>query len=93
MTWALEGPHMQYEFMEMGFDAVLLNSAVALSNDSIPWLGRFAFAHAIKSDRLGYEAGIIKKRNIAKATTLLIDKSFFRTFRNEKSCCLGNRQF
>ncbi|WP_053097923.1 hypothetical protein [Candidatus Coxiella mudrowiae] len=85
---------MQCEFMEeMGFNAILLNLAVALSNDPISMAWAFAFAHAIKADRLGYEASMIEKRNIAKDTTLLIDKPFFRTFQNEKSYCLGNRRF
>ena len=67
-------PSHAVQIMEMGFDAVLLNSAVALSNDPVS-MAR-AFAHAIKAGRLGYEAGMIEKRNIAKATTPLIDKPF-----------------
>ena len=65
-------PSHAAQVMEMGFDAVLLNSAVAVSNDPISMAQ--AFAYAIKAGRLGYEAGMIEKRNIAKATTPLIDK-------------------
>ena len=67
-------PSHAVRVMEMGFDAVLLNSAVALSNDPVS-MAR-AFAYAIKAGRVGYEAGMIEKRNIAKATTPLIDKPF-----------------
>ncbi|QHG92706.1 thiazole synthase [Coxiella endosymbiont of Amblyomma sculptum] len=67
-------PSHAVQIMEIGFDAVLLNSAVALSND--PVMMAQAFAHAVKSGRLGYESGIIEKRNVAKATTPLIDKPF-----------------
>ena len=65
-------PSHAVQVMEMGFDAVLLNSAVAASNDPVSMAQ--AFAHAIKAGRLGYEAGMIAKRNVAKLTTPLIDK-------------------
>ncbi|AJC50473.1 thiazole synthase [Coxiella endosymbiont of Amblyomma americanum] len=67
-------PSHAVQAMEMGFDAILLNSAVALSNNPVTMAK--AFAYAIKAGRLGYKSGMIEKRNVAKATTPLIDKPF-----------------
>ena len=67
-------PSHATKVMEMGFDAVLLNSAVALACD--PVLMAEGFAHAIQAGRLAYEAGMIEPRNIAKATTPLLSKPF-----------------
>ena len=60
--------------MEMGFDAVLLNSAVALACDPVSMAE--GFAHAVQAGRLAYKAGMIEPRNIAKATTPLLSKPF-----------------
>ncbi|MFV9988794.1 MAG: thiazole synthase [Coxiella endosymbiont of Dermacentor nuttalli] len=72
-------PSHAVQVMEIGFDAVLLNSAVAVSNDPVSMAQ--AFAYAIKAGRLGYKAGMIEKRNIAKVTTPLINKPFLMSFR------------
>lgn len=60
--------------MEMGFDAVLLNSAVALAANPIKMAK--AFAGAIEAGRLGYEAGLLQPRDIAVATTPVIGRAF-----------------
>lgn len=67
-------PSHATKVMEMGFDAVLLNSAVALACDPVSMAE--GFAHAIQAGRLAYEAGMIGPRNIAKATTPLLGKPF-----------------
>jgi thiazole synthase len=53
--------------MELGFDAVLLNSAVAQAGDPVH-MAR-AFAAAIEGGRLGYEAGLIAAQDMAIAST------------------------
>jgi thiazole synthase len=53
--------------MELGFDAVLLNSAVAQAGDPVR-MAR-AFAAAIEGGRLGYEAGLIAAQDMAVAST------------------------
>lgn len=53
--------------MELGFDAVLLNSAVAQSGDPVR-MAR-AFASAIEGGRLGHEAGLIAAQDMAVAST------------------------
>ncbi|QTS84035.1 thiazole synthase [Coxiella endosymbiont of Amblyomma nuttalli] len=65
-------PSHATKVMEMGFDAVLLNSAVALACDPVSMAK--GFAHAIKAGRLAYKAGMIGPRNVAKATTPLLGK-------------------
>lgn len=61
--------------MEAGYDAVLLNTAVARATD--PALMAGAFADAVKAGRDGYLAGIITPQETASASTPLIDKPFW----------------
>lgn len=53
--------------MEMGIDGVLLNSAVAQSGDPVR-MAR-AFGQAISAGRLGYEAGVMARQEMAIAST------------------------
>jgi thiazole synthase len=53
--------------MEMGFDAVLLNSAVAQA--VAPERMAAAFAHAVAAGRLGYEAGLVAPQDMARPST------------------------
>ena len=53
--------------MELGYDGVLLNSAVAQSVN--PPQMAMAFAHAIAAGRLGYEAGLIAPQDMARPST------------------------
>ncbi|WP_419901721.1 thiazole synthase [Kiloniella sp.] len=53
--------------MELGYDAVLLNTAVAKAGD--PILMAKAFALAIESGRLSFEADPIEKRDMAAPST------------------------
>lgn len=61
--------------MEMGYDAVLLNSAVALANDPVIMAG--AFKHAVIAGREAYQAGAMPEREMAKPSTPLIDTPFW----------------
>ncbi len=61
--------------MEMGFDAVLLNSAVALAHDPVK-MAR-AFRSAIEAGRDAYEAGIMPQREVASASTPTIGMPFW----------------
>lgn len=58
--------------MELGFDAVLLNSAVALAND--PTKMAIAFHQAVNAGRLAFEAGRMPEREFAHASTPIIDR-------------------
>ncbi|MGB0720316.1 MAG: thiazole synthase [Bdellovibrionales bacterium] len=62
--------------MEMGYDAILSNTAVSKSGDPIIMAG--AFAKAIKAGREAYLAGIIAAQNAATPSTPLIDKPFWQ---------------
>jgi thiazole synthase len=53
--------------MELGMDAVLLNSAVSQSGDPVR-MAR-AFRHAIEGGRAGFEAGLMPTCDVAVATT------------------------
>ncbi len=58
--------------MEMGYNAVLLNTAVAKSGDPAAMAG--AFAKSIAAGREAYLSGIIAPQESASASTPLIDK-------------------
>lgn len=53
--------------MEMGYDAILLNTAVARAGD--PPLMAKAFKHAIDAGRMAYHAGTMAVREIAEASS------------------------
>lgn len=61
--------------MEMGFDAVLLNTAVAKAGD--PPLMAKAFAQSAAAGRAAYLAGIISPQEKGSASTPLIDRPFW----------------
>jgi len=61
--------------MEMGYDGVLLNSAVALADD--PILMARAFANAIEAGSQGYVAGIMPQRQTAHASTPTLGTPFW----------------
>ena len=60
--------------MELGYDAVLLNSAVAHARDSVQ-MAR-AFKLGIESGRLAYEAGIMAQQDMAVASTPVTGRPF-----------------
>ncbi len=61
--------------MEMGYDGVLLNSAVALAEN--PLLMAKAFAHALTAGEQGYLAGIMTERQTAHPSTPTLDTPFW----------------
>jgi thiazole synthase len=61
--------------MELGFDAVLLNTAVAGAGDPAAMAG--AFAKAIESGREAFGAGILEPRDLAVPSTPVIGKAVF----------------
>jgi thiazole synthase len=67
-------PKDAVQAMEMGYDAVLLNSAVAQAHDPIG-MAR-AFKLAIEAGRLGYEAGIMARQEMAVPTTPVTGRPF-----------------
>lgn len=67
--------------MELGVDAVLLNTAVALADD--PAKMAESFSLAVQSGRLAYESGLMLERNVAHASTPLVGRPFMNEVRNE----------
>lgn len=68
-------PSHAAQVMEMGFDGVLLNSAVALANDPVGMAK--AFAQAIEGGRLGYESGLMQERDMASPSTPTLGTPFW----------------
>jgi thiazole synthase len=61
--------------MEMGYDAVLLNTAIAKAGDPVKMAK--AFAGAIEAGRAAYEAGVMEPRNMASPSTPVAGTPFF----------------
>lgn len=61
--------------MELGFDAVLLNTAVAAAGDPAAMAG--AFAAAIDAGHAAYGAGLLEPRDMAVPSTPVIGKAVF----------------
>jgi thiazole synthase len=68
-------PSHATRILELGFDGVLLNSAVACAVDPVTMAS--AFAHAITAGRLAFEAGLMPERLAAQSCTPLIDTPFW----------------
>lgn len=68
-------PSQAASVMEMGFDGVLLNSAVSSALN--PMMMASAFKEAIIAGRMAFEAGLMPVREIAHASTSLIDTPFW----------------
>lgn len=60
--------------MELGFDGILLNSAVSQARDCVR-MAR-AFRLAIEAGRLGWEAGVMDEQQMAVATTPVTGRPF-----------------
>ena len=61
--------------MELGYDGILLNSAVALAQE--PVMMAQAFAGAVEAGRLGYEAGAMQEREFASPSTPTVGVPFW----------------
>ncbi|MEZ5851726.1 MAG: thiazole synthase [Hyphomicrobiaceae bacterium] len=71
----LGAPSHAAQAMEMGFDAVLLNTAVAKAVDPVA-MAR-AFAGGIAAGRTAYEAGLMEQRDMAEPSTPVAGTPFF----------------
>ena len=68
-------PSHAAQAMEMGFDAVLLNTAVAKAGDPVA-MAR-AFAGAVAAGRLGWRSGMMETRDMAAPSTPVAGTPFF----------------
>ena len=62
-------PSHAAQAMEMGADAVLVNTAVAVAGD--PVLMATAFKAAVEAGRMAFEARIARPRDVAEASSPL----------------------
>ena len=74
-------PSHAAQAMEIGYDAVLLNTAVAKAADPIG-MAR-AFARGVEAGRLAFEAGLMEARDMASPSTPVAGTPFF-TFDHKK---------
>ena len=68
-------PSHAAEAMEMGYDACLLNTAVAKAGDPVRMAE--AFAKAIEAGRAAYESGLMEPRDMAVPSTPVAGTPFF----------------
>lgn len=68
-------PSHAAQAMEMGFDGVLLNTAIAKAQDSVKMAK--AFKQAIEAGRLAYEAGSMLEQDRASASTPVVGMPFW----------------
>lgn len=68
-------PSQACEAMEMGFDAILLNTAIAKAQDPVQMAQ--AFDQAVCSGRNAYLAGLMLKRQTASPSTPTVGKPFW----------------
>jgi len=61
--------------MELGFDAVLVNSAIALATEPVA-MGK-AFRGAVEAGRTAFEAGLMEKRDFASPSTPVLGTPFW----------------
>jgi thiazole synthase len=72
----LGAPSHAAETMELGYDAVLLNTAVAKASDPVRMAE--AFAKAVEAGRLAFEAGLMQPRDMASPSTPVAGTPFFK---------------
>ena len=63
------------EALELGYDAVLLNTAIAKAADPVAMAG--AFKLAVEAGRTAYEAGLMQARDFASPSTPVIGTPFW----------------
>ncbi|MET1254450.1 thiazole synthase [Aliikangiella maris] len=69
-------PSHAAEAMQLGFDGVLLNTAVAQATDPVKMAQ--AFSLAVKAGQLAYQAGVIPERDLAKPSTPTVGTPFWQ---------------
>jgi thiazole synthase len=73
----LGAPSHAAEALELGFDGVLLNTAIAKADDPVA-MAR-AFALAVESGRLAHQAGLMPPRDFASPSTPVVGTPFWHT--------------
>ena len=73
-TWA-RNRALVLEAEALGYDAVLLNTAIAKAADPVAMAG--AFRRAVEAGRAGYEAGLMQSRDFASPSTPVIGTPFW----------------
>lgn len=68
-------PSHAAQAMELGFDAVLLNTAVAKAGDPVAMAE--AFAAAVRAGRIAFRAGMMEMRDMAAPSTPVAGTPFF----------------
>jgi thiazole synthase len=68
-------PSHAAQVMELGFDGVLLNSAIALAENPVKMAN--AFALAVESGALAYQAGPMPQRDMAMPSTPILGTPFW----------------
>lgn len=71
----LGAPSHAAQAMELGYDAVLLNTAIAKAGDPVKMAA--AFSQAVAAGRAGYEAGLMPPRDMASPSTPVAGTPFF----------------
>lgn len=69
-------PSQAAEALEMGFDAVLLNTAIAKAQDPVRMAQ--AFKLAVESGRIAFNAGLMLRRQTASPSTPTLDMPFWQ---------------
>ena len=67
-------PSHAAEAMELGYDAILLNTAIAKAGDAKAMAK--AFALAVDAGRLGFKAGVMEPRDMASPSTPVAGRAF-----------------
>jgi thiazole synthase len=73
----LGAPSHAAEALELGFDGVLLNTAIAKADDPVA-MAR-AFALAVEAGRLAHQAGLMPARDFASPSTPVVGTPFWHT--------------
>ena len=68
-------PSHAAQAMELGYDGVLLNTAIANANHPVTMAQ--AFKHALMAGRGGYDAGVMHERDLAKPSTPTLGTPFW----------------
>jgi len=71
----LGAPSHAAEALELGYDAVLLNTAIAKAADPVQMAT--AFRLAVEAGRSGYEAGLMGPRDFASPSTPVVGTPFW----------------
>ncbi len=73
-------PSHAVQAMELGYDGVLLNSAIALAQDPVKMAD--AFRVAVEAGRLGYGAGVMQEREFASPSTPTVGTPFWHQIKD-----------